>query len=66
MMAELPIYTQIKNECIKIYCEDCKPQGTSQRGTLVVSGYDVFCDGCGEDFIDIAERTEAQKQGASA
>lgn len=61
-MAELTIYQQTKNGTIKIYCEDCKPQGSSQRGTLVVSGFDHFCTGCGADFQDIAKGTEAQEQ----
>lgn len=52
---ELTIYTQTKDTTTKIYCEDCKPQGTSQRGTLVVGGWDHFCNGCGKDFREIAE-----------
>ena len=55
---ELPIYQQTIHGVITLYCEDCKPQGTSQRGTLVVSGWDHFCDGCGHDFRDIAEKKE--------
>ncbi len=50
---EAPIY-QIGH---KVYCEQCKPRGAREkhRGTLRFSG-EVYCDGCGEDFMDIVER----------
>lgn len=61
-MVEITVYQQTsKNGCIKIYCEECKPQGRSERGTLIVSGFDHFCDSCGEDFKDSAEGTMAQQ-----
>ena len=50
MTETLGIYYQTKDETIKLYCEDCKPAGTSHHGTLVISGYDHFCAGCGKDF----------------
>ena len=50
------IYYQTKNETIKLYCEECKPtKGTVHHCTLIVSSYDNFCSGCGQDFKDIAE-----------
>lgn len=52
---ELTVYTHVKNESLEVYCEQCKPiGGASQKGTLVVSGYDNFCDGCGLSFKDRA------------
>ena len=61
-MAEITVYQQTgKNGCIKTYCEACKPQGRSERGTLIVSGYDNFCAGCGKDFKDSAEGTMTQQ-----
>jgi hypothetical protein len=53
----LPIHYQTKDEAINLYCEDCKPKGTSHKGTLVIGGYDNYCPGCGGDFKDIAEDT---------
>ena len=50
----LPISTVEKDESIKVYCEECTTPG-SQKGTLIVSGYDNYCDGCGRSFKDIAE-----------
>ena len=55
---EITVYQQITNTVIKLYCPDCKPQGQSQRGTLIVGGYDHFCVGCGHDFREIAEKKE--------
>ena len=50
---EISVYQQAsRNGCIKTYCMDCKPLGNSTRSTLVISGYDHFCDGCGKDFKD--------------
>lgn len=61
-MTEITVYQQTgKNGCIKLYCEACKPQGSSERGTLVVSGYDHFCDGCGHDFRELAEKGEVHE-----
>ena len=57
MTETIGIYYQTKDGTIKLYCEDCKPAGTSHHGTLVVSTNDHFCNGCGKDFKDIAEGT---------
>jgi hypothetical protein len=51
-IVEITIYEQN----YKQYCENCKPEGRSKKGTLVISGYDYFCCGCGESFKEIAER----------
>ena len=48
----------------KHYCQDCKPHGTSHKGTLVISDYDHFCAGCGEDFKELAIEAERQEQAA--
>lgn len=60
MTYEITIYTQHN----KMYCEDCKPQGKSKRGTLVTSAYNHYCSGCGQDYREMAEREAEQKQEA--
>jgi len=52
---EITVYTQTDDNFITLYCEDCKPQGASHKGTLVVSNYDHFCSGCGQDFLEMAQ-----------
>lgn len=55
----IPVYTT-SDDFHPFYCEECKPVGKSVKETIVVSDYDHFCSGCGEDFLDIAERKNYQ------
>lgn len=55
---EITVYTVTSEDevSIKVYCEECKSACASQPGTLIVSGYDNFCQGCGQDFKEMAEK----------